>query len=159
MIKEILELMLITFIPYLELRASIPYGILKIGMNWWSVWLICVVINILLGILIYLLIDRVVKLFLRIKWFARWYHRWVERAQKKIETAVEKYGWIGVGLFIGVPLPGSGVYTGGLGSYLIGLDFKKFVLACILGCVIAGTAVTLIVLFGQGVFGFLLKNV
>lgn len=159
MLRETLELIMITLIPALELRASIPYGILKIGMSWWSVWLICVIFNILLGILVYLLLDKVVHLFLHWKWFARIYHKVIERAQRKIHAAVEKWGELGIAIFIGIPLPGSGVYTGGLGSYLLGLNFKKFIVSCVIGCVIAGTAVTLIVLFGQSMFGFLLKSV
>ncbi|MBW2964479.1 hypothetical protein KY363_03390, partial [Candidatus Woesearchaeota archaeon] len=68
MIKEILILTLITFIPALELRASIPYGILKMHMHWLDVFLICVIANIILGIIIYFLLDKVVHLFLKIKW-------------------------------------------------------------------------------------------
>ena len=159
MFREIIELIVITFIPALELRASIPYGILKLGMNWWTVFMICVVINIILGILVYFLLDKVVHLFLRWKWFAKIYKKVVERTQHRIHAAVEKWGELGVAIFIGIPLPGSGVYTGGLGSYLLGLSFKKFIVSCIIGCLIAGVAVTLIVLFGQGAWSLFLKTI
>jgi uncharacterized membrane protein len=159
MLREMIELIAITFIPALELRASIPYGILKLGMNWWSVFLICVVANIILGILVYLLLDKVIHLFLRWNWFARIYKKFVERTQRRIHKAVEKWGELGVAIFIGIPLPGSGVYTGGLGSYLLGLSFKKFLVSCIIGCLIAGVAVTLIVVFGQGAWMLFIKPI
>jgi uncharacterized membrane protein len=159
MFREILELILVTFLPFLELRASIPYGILKLQMNWIDVFLICVITNIILGIIIYFLLDKLIHLVIRIKPIGRLYSKVVERTQKKVHKYVEKYGEIGVAIFIGIPLPGSGVYTGALGAYLLGLGYKKFIIACIVGVIIAGTAVTLITLFGANAWGLFIKQV
>ena len=49
-------------------------------------------------------------------------------------------------VFIGIPLPGSGVYTGALGAYLLGVDRRKFSVANVLGVLIAGAAVTAVCL-------------
>ncbi len=159
MIREIIEIIVITFLPFLELRASIPYGILKLHMSWVDVFMIAVITNILLGILIYFLLDKFIHLVIRIKPIGRLYKKIVVKTQKKIHPYVEKYGEIGVALFIGIPLPGSGVYSGALGSYLLGLGYKKFTIACILGVIIAGVAVTIISLFGAGAWGFFLKMI
>lgn len=159
MLSEILELILITFLPFLELRASIPYGILKLHMNWVDVFIICVVTNIVLGIIIYFLLDKLVHLVIRIRPIGKLYDRVIERTQKKIQKYVDKYGEIGVAIFIGIPLPGSGVYTGALGSYLIGLGYRKFIIACIIGVIIAGIAVTLITLFGSGAWNLFIKSI
>ena len=59
MIQEILELIGVTLLPGLELRASIPYGILQTELHWFMVFVICVVANILLGIIVYFLLDKV----------------------------------------------------------------------------------------------------
>ena len=57
-------------------------------------------------------------------------------------------------LFIGIPLPGSGVYTGAFGSYLLGLDRRKFAIANVVGVLIAGAAVTgLCLLIQHGAVG------
>ncbi len=159
MIRELLELIAVTFLPFLELRASIPYGILKLGMSWPLVFVICVVTNIILGFIIYFLLDKLVHYVIRIRWIGRIYHRVVERTQRKIHGYVERYGEIGVALFIGVPLPGSGVYSGALGAYLIGLGYKRFMIACVVGVVLAGVAVTLITLFGSGVWSLFIKSI
>ncbi|MBW2971985.1 small multi-drug export protein [Candidatus Woesearchaeota archaeon] len=159
MIREILELVFITFIPALELRASIPYGILKLDIGWVDVFMICVLANIILGIIVYFLLDKCVHLVIRIKPIGRVYHKFVERTQKKIHPYVEKYGTLGVALFIGIPLPGSGVYTGALGSYLLGTGYRRFIIACIVGVLIAGIAVTMITLFGSGAWNFFIKQV
>ena len=54
------------------------------------------------------------------------WNRYIERTQERISKGVEKYGEWAVAIFIGIPLPGSGVYTGAVASFLIGLNFKKF---------------------------------
>ena len=159
MLNEILIIAAITLLPFLELRASIPYGILKTDLHWSLVFLICVVVNILLAPVLYFLLDKVLHLFLRIKWIEKLWNKTVTRVQKKIHAKVEKYGWLGVALFIGVPLPGSGVYSGAIGSYLLGLGYKKFMIASVLGVLIAGVAVTAIVLVGAGGAGFFFKAI
>jgi len=144
MLNQILYLIFITFLPFLELRASIPYGINILKMPWLTVFIVCVTANIILGILIYFMLEKFVKFFLRYKIFSNPYNKVVIKTQKKIQKAVDKYGEWGVALFIGVPLPGSGVYSGALGAYVIGLDFKKFIIADIIGVLIAGIIVTII---------------
>jgi len=144
MLNQILYLTFITFLPFLELRVSIPYGINVLKMAWPNVFIICVIANIILGILIYFLLDKFVHFFLRYKIFSTPYNKIVLKTQKNIQKYVDKYGELGVALFIGVPLPGSGVYSGALGAYVIGLKFKKFIIADIIGVLIAGTIVTII---------------
>ncbi len=144
MINNLVYLIFITLLPFLELRASIPYGINVLRMPWPTVFIVCVIANIILGILIYFMLEKFVKFFLRYKIFSNPYNKIVIKTQKKIQKAVDKYGEWGVALFIGVPLPGSGVYTGALGAYVIGLNFKKFIIANIIGVLIAGTIVTII---------------
>ena len=102
--NEVLMIVLLTLLPFLELRASIPYGILIAGMDWGPVFLIAVGTNILLGPLIYFLIDKVLHIFLRIKWIDKLYNKIVERTQRRIHKAVERWGELGVAIFIGIPL-------------------------------------------------------
>ena len=131
-------------LPFLELRASIPYGINVLKMPWPTVFIVCVIANIILGIIIYFMLDKFVHFFLRYKIFSVPYKKIVLRTQKKIQKSVDKYGELGVALFIGVPWPGTGVYSGALGAYVIGLKLKKFIIADIIGVLIAGAIVTII---------------
>ena len=143
--NQLLILILLTLTPALELRASIPYGILT-GMNWVPVFVIAVVVNIILGIVLYFVFDFCVKLFTRIKTVNKFYKKYVGYTQKKIHKTVEKYGEWAVAIFIGIPLPGSGVYSGALAAYLIGMSKKRFAIACIAGVLIAGIIVTTVML-------------
>ncbi len=146
MIKAIAILTAITLIPALELRASIPIGIFNPDMqatvSWPTVAAICIVANIILGWVVFWVMGPVFTFIRRWGWFDRKIWPILERTQHKIHPYVEKYGEIGVAVFIGIPLPGSGVYTGAFGSYLLGLDKRKFAIANVIGVLIAAVAVT-----------------
>ena len=148
---DILLLTAITLIPALELRASIPVGIVfaerfGIDLNWFSVVLVCVIANILLGWAVFWILGPTLRFFEHFDWFRKMIDPILLRTQRKIHPYVEKYGEIGVAVFIGIPLPGSGVYTGALGAFVLGLDRKKFAIANVIGVLIAATVVTAIAL-------------
>ena len=151
------NIILLTFFPALELRASIPYGIAKTGIDWWWVVALAVVTNIVLGPIVYVLLDKFLHVMLRIGWFNRLWERFVLPKQKKIHAKVEKYGIWGLSIFIGIPLPGSGVYSGAIGAYLLGFSFKEFFVSTVLGVLIAAAVVTAIVLSGSQLFDFMIK--
>lgn len=155
--NEILNLIWITFLPFLELRASIPYGVFKTNLNLFLIFAVCVIANIILGGILYLLMDKIIKTATRIENIDKIYQRYIEGMQKKINKYVEKYGELAVAVFIGIPLPGSGVYSGALAAYLIGLKYKKFIIADIIGVLIAGIIVTIVSLTGAGLFNIFIK--
>ncbi len=154
MLHQIILLCFITLIPLLELRASIPYGILGNEswgitpglMPWFGVAALCIACNILLGWLMFLLLPAVFAFLERFPVFNRYAAPLIARARGRLAPYVERYGTIGVAFFIGIPLPGSGVYTGSVGAYVLGLDRRRFMLSCALGVVIAGTLVTALTL-------------
>jgi len=145
---ELLIIAAIVLVPFLELRASIPYGILVLDQNWLIVFIVSVVANIILGILLFPMIDHIFRFFRKFAWLDKLCTLYMDRTQKKIDKLVKKYGFLGIAVFIGIPLPGSGVYSGSVAAYLIGLSFKRFIIANIIGVLIAGIAVTIIVLSG-----------
>jgi len=150
MFEEIIVLILITLLPFFELRVSIPYGIVILQMNWILVFFVCVMTNIILGPIIYIFIDKIMHVFLRIRFLDRLYSYYIERTQKRIHKYVQKYGELGIVVFIGIPFPGSGSYSGALASYLIGMKFKKFVIANAIGVLIAGLIIFLVSLTMNG---------
>lgn len=148
----------LTLIPVLELRASIPVGILfsqqtipffggvaGFGLNPLYVFLLCTVTNIILGLILYVLVDVVVRFIARHwAWFGTFYEKQLLQAQRRVHRHVERWGWIGLALFLAVPLPGSGVYTGSLAAIALGMDGKRYGWATILGVTTAGFIVTTI---------------
>lgn len=144
--EQIFKLVFVTFIPAIELRGSIPLGILLYKMHWLNVFAICVITNIILGIVFYIFLDTVVKLFRKMKWFENFYQRILVRNQHKVEKLVEKWGELGIAIFIGIPLPGTGAISGAIGSYALGLKARKFFVANAIGVLMAGILVTAITL-------------
>jgi len=148
MLKAILYLTIITLIPALELRASIPVGIFGMSktLSWPLVALVCIIANIVLGWAVFWVLGPVFNFIRKWGWFEQ--HIWpiLERTRYRIKPYIEKYGEIGVAVFIGIPLPGSGVYTGAFGAYLLGLDRRKFAVANVIGVLIAAIAVTVLCL-------------
>lgn len=158
-IIELLKLIGITFLPFLELRASIPYGIITAHFPWYLVVVVCVIANIIIGIIYFYLVGWVFKLILKIPVLNTFWEKKVEKTRQKIHAGVEKYGEYFLIIFIGIPLPGSGVYSGALGAYLLGMSFKKFLIANIFGVLIAAAAVTFAVLSGSEALKLFLKQV
>ena len=103
--------------------------------------------------------DWTFNLILRIPFLNRFWEKKVEKTRQKIHAGVEKYGEYFLIVFIGIPLPGSGVYSGALGAYLLGMSFKKFLIANIFGVIIAGVAVTIAVLSGSEALKFFFKTI
>jgi len=151
MIYSIVVLFLITLIPGLELRASIPMGIfggelIKVPLAWPYVVVTCIISNILIGWGVYFLLDPIVRLFRRIQWCDRLLQKYLDRAQNKLRPQVEKYGFLGLAIFIGIPLPLTGAYTGAAGAYALGMKRRQFMLANVAGVLMAGICVTVICL-------------
>ena len=104
------------------------------------------------------LLDKLLHVFLHIRLFKKFWDRTIVRTQKKIHPMVEKYGILGLGLFIGVPLPGSGVYSGAFGGYILGFTRKEFYVATVVGVLIAAVVVTAVVLTGANTFDIFVKD-
>lgn len=147
---DVLKLIGYTFIPGLELRFSIPWGIFNtsfvdsLGIVW--IVLVCFLANIIVGVVTYELMYLVEVYLCRWGWFKRNIWPFLMKKREKLHPLVEKYGVWGVAMFIGVPCPGTGAYAGAVGAFLLKLDRKKFWIANIVGVLVAAVAVTLICL-------------
>lgn len=128
----------LTLVPIAELRGGIPFGIASgFDPRWLVPFLIFV--NSLIYPPYRLLLDKGLS---RVGFV----ERQVAKVRAKGERYIGKYGFWGVVIFVGIPLPFSGVYTGTLVSWIFKLDFKRSYLAILLGCVMAGSIVVGVVL-------------
>ena len=157
--NEILMLIILTLTPFLELRASIPYGIFSTNLHWGWIFMVCVLVNIILAPIAYYIFLELIQLFRKIKVVDYCYRKSVIRTQRKVHKHVEKYGVFGLAIFIGIPLPGSGVYSGALAADLLGFEFKDFFKAAVVGVVVAGLIVLLVSLLGNGAWDIFVKKI
>ncbi len=156
MLDKLAFLALIAMLPVFELQLAIPFGIYSrdvplpfsmtlpgLGLPWQLVFVVAVTANFAAGILVYEALHLFLGRFLRFKPFAFLYAEAAARAERKSHALIEKYGWLGLALFIAAPFPGTGVWTAALVAYLLNLSWKRFTLACALGVFVAGILVTL----------------
>ncbi len=137
-------IILLTLVPGVELRGSIPLAAV-LGENLEVAAVVVTLVNVLLAPVVLAGLDRVWDLALRVRVVERLLGRQVERVRRKSKPFVEKYGLLGLALFVAVPLPGTGAYTGALAAWLLGIEMKKAAPAIGAGVCIAGALVYLAV--------------
>ena len=131
-------------IPVLELRGAIPLGMF-LKMPWWQSYLFAVLGNMLPVPFVLLFITKLIAWMQksRVK-FLNKFGNWLVKKAEKNRGKIEKYSFFGVCLFVAIPLPVTGAWTGSLVAATIGMKFWKALLSCFLGVLIAGVIVTLI---------------
>lgn len=136
---EWLNVLLISMFPLSELRGAIPYAALM-NINPIEAYLLAVVGNFLPIPLILFLLHRAERIILKIPLLRDLYLLFIRRVEKKREI-VEKYGYFGLTLFVAIPLPVTGAWTGSLLALLMQLDKKKSLMFILFGILIAGLIV------------------
>lgn len=155
---EALWVFLLTLAPTLELRASIPYAVLGAGWSPVLAAVVCIAINALLAVPLWFIVDGVIDLLRRVPLLDRLYTWYSERKLASMKRLIDKYGIFGIALFVGVPLPGTGVYSGCVAARLLELRFRDYLLGTSLGVLMAGVLVTLAVASGAEAFTFFYKG-
>ncbi len=132
--KEIV-VFIISMIPILELRGGlIVSSLLQVPIL--QAIPLCIVGNIIPIPFILLFIKQIFKLLKKVKLFRGTIEKLENRAMSKSDN-IKRYEFWGLALFVGIPLPGTGAWTGSLIAALLDIDFKKAILAELLGIAIA----------------------
>lgn len=148
--KEVV-VFIISMIPILELRGGlIVASLLQVPIT--TAVPLCIIGNIIPIPFILLFIKQIFKWMKKIKLFRGLIEKLENRAMSKSDN-IKKYEFWGLVLFVGIPLPGTGAWTGSLIAALLDVDFKKAVLAELLGIVIATVIMSV---FSYGLLGALL---
>lgn len=133
---------LVSMIPLLELRGSIlAAGFLK--MNFVPTYIAAVLGNMLPIPFILLFIEKIFAWMKKSKQLHK-IPEWIEKRAMSKSAQIEKYGYLGLFLFVAIPLPGTGAWTGSLLSVLLGLKGKKSFLFIFLGVLTAGLIMSLL---------------
>lgn len=136
---------LMSMIPVGELRLSLPMAILVYNFPIWKAFLISVFGNMIPMFVILLFAGKFHK-WVEVKagyWGKTW-HDYLLRAQNKFSGDYAKYGLIGLMIFIGIPFPGTGAYTGAIAAFVFGIPFKKSWPYATAGIIISGIITTLL---------------
>ncbi|MDP8268490.1 MAG: small multi-drug export protein [Candidatus Tenebribacter davisii] len=136
-----IKVFLISMIPIFELRGAIPIGILKYKLPLWKVIPIALAGNMFPIFFILLFFDFITKICFKVPFLKKILEAIFARTRKKT-AVIQKYEEIGLMLFVAIPLPVTGAWTGSLAAYLFGLKFWKSILFIFLGVCIAAVVVT-----------------
>lgn len=132
---------LISMIPIIELRGAIPYGILW-GLDPVIVYIVAIIGNMLPVPFIYLFARKILLWGKDKKYIGKFFTFCLEKGEKggrKLEEKASKNGlFIALMLFVAIPLPGTGAWTGTLAASMLNFDFKRSTAAVLLGVLIAG---------------------
>ena len=148
----ILTVLITAIIPYLELRGAIPLA-WQLGFPAPLAFVTAVIGNMLPVIPIMLLIGPVSGLLDHIPFFHRFFN-WLFTRARRHQDAVKKYGYWALAIFVAVPLPMTGAWSGAVIAFIMGMRKRYAFLSIFLGVIVAG----LIVLLATYGLGHLLQN-
>ena len=151
-LKHYIIIFLISMVPVIELRGAIPYAV-GFDLPLLQSYIICIIGNMIPVPFVYLFARKILEWGKDKRVIGRFFTFCLEKGQRGGEKLVAKAKggiFLALLLFVGIPLPGTGAWTGTLAASILKLDFKKSVIAVLLGVVLAGVIMGLV---SAGIFG------
>ena len=139
---------LLATLPIFELRGAIPWAIHHYNMPWYKAYLLGIFGNFLPIPLILLILKYGLDLLSRIP-FLKKFFEWLFARTRRKGTLIKKYEALGLILFVMIPLPITGAWTGSIAAYIFGIKFFPALLCILIGICLAGIIVTTLSMFGM----------
>jgi len=130
-------------LPIAELRGAIPVGIFTCNIQWFYVLPIAIIGNLIPVPLLFLFLEPLRKFSNKMGIVGVWVEKFLKRTQRRADS-INRYGKVGLMLFVAIPLPFTGAWTGAIAAYLLGFRFRDAILPIAAGVLIAGIIVTVI---------------
>lgn len=125
-----LKYVVLTVVPWVELRGAVPWAVQQGD----RVYLPLIVLsNVAVFFPVYFITEWIYERIPE----GSWLHRQLERIREKARPKVEKWGVFGLALFVGVPIPGTGAYSGSLAAWLLDMEWRRALTGVALGVLIA----------------------
>jgi uncharacterized membrane protein len=154
----------LSFLPVSELRGAIPFAVAN-GIPLYIAYPFAALLNAMVAPVCWIFLSSLHKIFYGsspekgIRWYKNFFDRFVERAREKLRSGVEKWGWLGIAVFVAIPLPMTGAWTGTLGAWMLGFSKRRTFVAVILGVIVAGAIVSAVTLLGIQALHFFIKKI
>ena len=129
--------MLVSMLPVIELRGGLPFGV-ALGLPYHLAFPAAVLGNIIPAPIIIVYVRRV---FVLVRKYLPWLNGLVDKLERKAHLKgkkVQKYQYLGLWLFVAIPMPGTGAWTGSMAAAFLGMRLKKALPAVIMGVLTAG---------------------
>ena len=137
-----LSTILIAMLPISELRGAIPYA-LGCGMSWQQAYFWAVLGNFIPVIPLLLFLEPISSFLGSRYLICHRFFQWLFARTRRRGQVVERYEALGLIIFVAIPLPVTGAWTGTVAAFLFGVRFRYSLPAVLLGILLAGTVVTL----------------
>lgn len=140
---KLLTTVLVSMVPIIELRGALPIAT-GMGVEWYIALPVAIIGNIIPVPFIIIFIKKIFAWMSKQKGFlARFVVKMEQKAEDKKDT-IEKYGPWGLWIFVAIPLPGTGAWTGALIAAMMGISLKKSFPAIAVGVITAGIVVAFV---------------
>ena len=134
-----------------EAKVGIPYGLFK-ELNPFLVLIVAITSNILVFPMMMFFLKSLNGAIMKWSWYKR-SAVWVgQRAKRGSKEQLQKYGYVGLAIFVMIPLPGTGAYAGSIAAYIFKMEYKKAFLANAIGITISSLIVWSVAYFGVSLF-------
>jgi len=150
--NPIIWTIILSILPISELRGGIVYAILEGGINPLTSFLIAVLANILIIPVIFFFLDHIHFVLMKIKPYNKAFNFYINRKVERIKRKYETLELFVLFLFVAIPSPGTGAYTGALLAWFFKLDRKKSFAIIALGVIVAGIITTVMTVLGKSLF-------
>lgn len=147
---DVLKVIGISMTPISELRGAIPIAIGVYDFPWYTAYFLGVIGNLIPIPFILLFLNSIIPLLRRIHFMDKLIDWFFARTMSRGKT-VERYKWLGLMLFVAIPLPITGAWTGAILAVLLGLKFRYAFTSILVGVLIAGALVTAATMLGWAV--------
>jgi uncharacterized membrane protein len=146
-ITQEIIVVIISALPIIELRGALPVAINVFNMPWYWAYCLAVIGNMLPVPILLLFFDALTRIVSKVE-IGRKLVNWVLERTRRPGKLIERYERIGLILFVAVPLPITGAWTGSIAAFLMGMKFRYSFLSILCGVLIAGAIVTCLCLLG-----------
>ena len=150
-VNKDIVIFIISLMPILELRGGLLAASL-LDIEFVRAATICVIGNVLPIPIVLLFLKFVLNLFEKWK-VTKKIVNWLEKKVEEKREQIDKYGYLGLILFVGIPLPGTGAWTGALLAVMLGMNRKKAFICILIGVAIAAVIMSIL---SYGILGNLL---
>jgi len=134
----------LSMIPVTESRAAVPLAMSMMGVGFWDAILYSVIVGAIAASILLVVLGPIVGFLVRhFNWARRFFDWLFTRTHHKLVGKYEKYGLLALMLFVAIPLPGTGVWTGSLAAFIFGVPKKKAFVFIVLGAIIASSILAL----------------
>ncbi|MDY6794740.1 MAG: small multi-drug export protein [Actinomycetota bacterium] len=160
-IPTFLRTIVIAMLPIVELRGAIPAAVLGWDMSYWSAYLWAVIGNMIPIFFILWLLEPVSRWLMRHSKLMDRFFTWLfARTRKKVSHSYERWQDLALLLFVAVPLPITGAWTGSVAAFVFGIPYRRALPLIFGGVLVAGGIVTAVTALGEtiGLTAFLISS-